>query len=110
MKILSSKARPVLDGAPVAAWVSQVEFADLVGITDRQVRNLQGLGLPFDRKRGHPLPHSLLWFISYNQRIDRDQVVSRLPLDVSILEHRAREGAAEAELKGTLRTRPRRGR
>jgi hypothetical protein len=61
----------MLQGRPVFCWVSQHEAAKLLGLTTRQVQNLETKGLPCVGHRGtkrYALPHLHIWSMEYHAR------------------------------------------
>jgi hypothetical protein len=90
----------VFETLPVFAWVPQDAAAVLVGLTTRQVQNLERKGLPNrgrrDTKR-YPLPHLVMWMRAYYGRGGADGKVRRLPFRVALAWNRLQE--AELDLK-----------
>lgn len=100
----------VIAGVEVGAWFTQEEVATLFEITDRQVRKLHDLGIPTERRgreQIYPFPHALAWWISYQNRIVRREVVDRLPVELALAELEV--SVLEEDLRGSrqLQTRPR---
>lgn len=76
--------------------LNQQDFAAAIGVTTRQVRNLEDAGCPVkvkgDRKT-YPWPKALQWYIGYRESLVEKRVK---PLDFDAA--RARKMAADAQL------------
>lgn len=76
----------IVDDVPVFAWLDQAAAAKVIGLTTRQVANLEVKGLPSKGHRStkrYPLPHALVWIRVYYRRGGAEGRVSRLPFRVA---------------------------
>ncbi|HSW29667.1 MAG TPA: hypothetical protein VLH75_09335 [Longimicrobiales bacterium] len=58
----------MLGGWPVFCWISQHDAARMLGLTTRQVQNLETKGLPSNgrgKSKRYALPHLLVWHRAY---------------------------------------------
>lgn len=104
-ELLDGEERPdpgeVLHGWPVFCYVRQLRLAKLIGLSRRQVQNLEVRGLPSEghrKTKRYPLPHALIWYRSYTRRGGRNGGAGhRLPFKVALADAELEE--AEARVK-----------
>ena len=72
--------------------ISQTELAGILGMSTRQVRNLEAAGMPKEPK-GYPVPAAVRWYVT--QKVSEAE--SRAPADLD--EARLRLETAKAQLK-----------
>jgi phage terminase Nu1 subunit (DNA packaging protein) len=78
----------------VSRTVNQKELAELLGLSARQIRNLDGMPRDGD---GYPVPEAVRWFVSYREAIAQTKVA---PSSLEESEKRLADAqAAMAELK-----------
>jgi phage terminase Nu1 subunit (DNA packaging protein) len=97
--------RPVIDGLKVYAWLEQAELAELLDITERQIQNLEKVGLPAEGHRStkrYPIPHAVVWYSQYQFHVAQRHVVESLPFPVALAEHNLFEAESEARREGQL--------
>jgi hypothetical protein len=85
----------MLGSWPVFAWISQHEAAKVIGLTTRQVANLEVKGLPSvgrGKSKRYALPHLCIWYGAYTGR-HKPEVV---PWEVAEALHQVEQ--AEARL------------
>jgi phage terminase Nu1 subunit (DNA packaging protein) len=86
---------------PAAKFVTQQQLADILGLSTRQIRNLEHEGLPLraeGKRKLYPIPDAVRWYVQREQaRVE--------PTDYE--EAKARKMAAEAELAEIQRDRER---
>ena len=95
----------------MASWVSQGELAEVFGIGVRQIRELEGRGLPSKgalKKKEYPFPHCICWYSEYRRFSAQGEVVDQLPIGVAMALHKSHAEMDEAEHDGKLRLRRRR--
>lgn len=76
--------------------VNQTGLARILGITTRQVRNLEAKGLPHEadgRRKFYPIPEATLWYL---QR-ERERAISSAPIE-GLRELKERRMVAETKL------------
>lgn len=75
------------EGFQVGAWLAPSLAADLLELSDRQLRRLEKKGLP---ARGHagtkeyPTPHVLHWIAIYRAQVEAGRFVEHLPYRVAL--------------------------
>jgi hypothetical protein len=100
------RAKPgeLAEGLPVFAWIPQASAAEFLGLTPRQVQNLEAKGLPSkgarSRKR-YALPHLVIWHDQYTAELRRHRHCEALPFRVALARHRLERAEAETEEETT---------
>lgn len=91
--------------------VNQKEFAAIIGLTPRRVRDLEDLGLPYrseGRRKFYPIPDAVQWYIDRKREEDRADVDELGAKEAKARRERVRARKAEIELakiEGDLVTR-----
>lgn len=91
--------------------VNQKEFAAIIGITPRRVRDLEDFGLPYrseGRRKFYPIPDAVQWYIERKQEEGRSNLKQLTAQEAKERRERARARKAEIEvskIEGELVTR-----
>jgi hypothetical protein len=84
---------------PIPDFLNQIQVADLLGVSDRQVRNLEAKGLPWDETSGeklYPKRACQAWYVRFKQEEALSRVERNTDADLSDAERR--KAMAEARL------------
>lgn len=90
------KAPPAETAAIGLSAVSQVDLASILGLSSRQIRNLEKQGLPREEK-GYPVSRCVRWYADFKQEEALQRAASREePKDME--EAELRKAVADAEM------------
>lgn len=88
---------------PPARWAAAEEFAAMVELSARRLRELEHHGLPSwlkDGRKVYPLPDGLAWMWAYSNRArDERRAPAWLDLDLAIAEYTLKNVRDLAELR-----------